>query len=111
MVVIDRSAILRSGPRHHVGERNGDPSQEATTMEPNFILPTMSSYFANRRRDPRSARETALAPAVSPAPRQSMVSRARLASGALIISLGERVAGAPPLAYNVPADDTAGITS
>ncbi len=80
-------------------------------MEPNFIRPAMSSYLSNRTRETRSAGGGALAPVVIPAPRLSVVTRARQASGALLISLGERVGGAPRPAYNAPSDDTASVTS
>ena len=84
-------------------------------MEPKFIRPAMTSYFANRSQraanvlDPDQGRSSRRV--VNSSSRRSLVTWARQASGALLISLGSRLSGIPHLAYTAPADDTAGITS
>lgn len=71
-------------------------------MEPMFIRPVMAQYLASRaQRDapPSQSREGSLADEVAISYRHlSLVTAARRASGALLISIGERLQGRPQLA-------------
>lgn len=106
MVERAQSAILLSGPPHRVGARSGDLVQEMTVMEPSFIRPVMSNYFANRpERVPNllSPDQDALSGSFgSSFSRRSLVTRVRQASGALLIACGGYLSGAPRLAYTDP---------
>ncbi len=66
-------------------------------MEPLSSGPILASYFASKNHHDRAHRrvdDREIVDVDSPA-RHALIARARQASGAVLISLGERLAGAP----------------
>ena len=82
-------------------------------MEPTFIRPVMARYLASRtQRDapPLQSREGSLADEVAISYRRlSLITDARRASGALLISIGERLQGRPRMAYSSRVDDLSDV--
>lgn len=80
-------------------------------MEPNFIGPVMSSYFAERTRRPREQAQRAPGQSTPRVPSPSLGSRLRHASGAVLIALGRQLAGPPEAARSDPAESPTAPTS
>lgn len=85
-------------------------------MEPTFMRPVLASYFASRQRPAVSsgvttARDGAPWPRIMPLAARSVVVRVRWAVGALLMSVGARIAGPGHPRRAGAADDCAGIPS
>lgn len=85
-------------------------------MDPSFLRPVMASYFARRQRtavasDVTTVRDGALRRRIVPLAARSVVVRVRWAAGALLMTVGDRIAGPCHPRRAGAADDRAGIPS